>query len=339
MKKIALIVLVILLAASTGFGQFAKVGTAGMKFLDISMATRGVGMGNVFAAFADDASTLFWNPAGMENLTTGEVWAGMVSWPADIYLHAGSAVLKAGDIGHFGVSFRFLDVGLMTETDVFNPAGNGGTFGVASWAAGISYSRSLTERFAIGLTFNWIHEQLAAWEDDTWAVDIGGYYNTGFQGITMGFAILNFGPDMTFQVDDDRDGKIDEDPLDGKDNDGDLLVDEDVEQAPVPTPINFKFGLKIPLMSSDDSKLDLGLEIIHPADNTESYNIGAEYQFLSMLAIRGGYAINEIEGSGISAGAGFKLNVSGDMAIFIDYAYSDMGVLTTAHRASIGFSF
>ena len=35
MKKIALIVLVILLAASTSFGQFAKVGTAGMKFLDI----------------------------------------------------------------------------------------------------------------------------------------------------------------------------------------------------------------------------------------------------------------------------------------------------------------
>jgi long-subunit fatty acid transport protein len=339
MKKIALIVLVILLAASTGFGQFAKVGTAGMKFLDISVATRGVGMGNVFSAFADDASTLFWNPAGMENIATGEAWAGMVSWPADIYLHAASAVLKASDIGHFGVSFRFLDVGLMTETDVFNPQGNGGTFGVASWAAGVSYSRSLTERFALGITFNYIQEQLASWTENTWAFDLGGFYNTGFQGITLGFSIMNFGPAMRFEVDDDRDGKVDEDILDGEDNDGDLLVDEDVEQADVPTPINFKFGIKYPAITAGDSRLDLGAEILHPADNTESYNLGAEYVFMNMLAVRGGYAINEIEGSGISAGAGFNLNISGDMAIFIDYAFSDMGVLTSAHRASIGFSF
>ena len=220
MKKIALIVLVILLAASSGFGQFAKVGTAGLKFLDISVVTRAVGMGNVFAAFADDASTMFWNPAGMSNLTTGEAWAGMVSWPADIYLQAGAAALKVGDIGHFGVSFRFLDVGLMNETNVFNPNGTGGTFGVASWAAGISYSRSLTDRFALGLTFNVIQEQLADWTDETWAFDLGGYYDTGFQGLTLGFAVLNFGPAMRHDVDDDNDGQVDEDKLDGQDNDG-----------------------------------------------------------------------------------------------------------------------
>jgi hypothetical protein len=339
MKKIALIVLVIALAASTGFSQFAKVGSAGMQFLDISMSTRAVGMGNVFAAFADDASTLFWNPAGMENLTTGQAWAGMVSWPADIYLNAGAAVLKVGNIGHFGVNFRMLDVGIMKQTDVFLPAGNGATFGVVDWSAGISYSRSLTDRFAIGVTFNWIHEQLASYEDDTWAFDIGGFYNTGWQNITLGFAILNFGPNMTFAVDDDGDGLVDEDLRNGQDDDGDGLVDEDLEQAAVPTPVSFKFGIKVPLINQGESKLDLGAEVIHPNDNVELYNIGAEYWFMNMVAVRGGYTANLDTGSGISAGAGFKLNVSGDMALFIDYAFSDMGILDFAHRGSVGFSF
>ena len=339
MRRIALIVLVIALAASTGYSQFAKVGSSGLQFLDIPVSTRAVGMGNVFTAIANDASTLFWNPAGMENLTTGEVYAGTVQWPADIALHAVSGVLRLGNAGHIGVSFQMLDVGLMTRNDVFNPGGNGGTFGVEDWAVGISYSRSLTDRFALGLTLKWVHEKLADWSDDGWAVDLGGYYDTGFNDITLGFAIMNFGPDLRFDVDEDQDGQINEDPLDGSDNDGDLLVDEDTEEAPVPLPITFKFGINIPLITQSDSKLNLAMEIIHPSDNKELYNVGAEYWFANLVAIRGGYSLNVDTGSGIYAGAGFKLNVSGDMAVMVDYAFADMGILDFVHRASVGFSF
>jgi hypothetical protein len=295
-------------------------------------------MGNVFVAVANDASTLFWNPAGMENLGFGEVYAGSVSWPAEIYLHAVSGVIGVSGVGHFGVSFRMLDVGLMTRNDVFNPAGNGGTFGVEDWAVGISYSRSLTDRFALGVTVNWVHEKLADWSDDGWAIDIGGFYNTGFNDITLGFAILNFGPDLRFDVDEDQDGKVNEDPLNGSDDDGDLFVDEDTEEAPVPLPISFKFGLNIPLINQSESKLDLAMEIIHPNDNKELYNLGAEYWFMKMVAIRGGYSLNVDTGSGVYAGAGFKLGVGG-VGLMVDYAFADRGILDLVHRASVGFSF
>jgi hypothetical protein len=43
-------------------------------------------------------------------------------------------------------------------------------------------------------------------------------------------------------------------------------------------------------------------------------------------------------GSGVFAGAGFKLGV-GDMALMVDYAFADMGILDLVHRASVGFSF
>ena len=88
MKKLLYIILGVLLAAATGFGQFAKVGTSGLQFMDIPVSARAVGMGNTFIAVANDASTLFINPAGMENIAGGEVYASYVKWPADINLNA-----------------------------------------------------------------------------------------------------------------------------------------------------------------------------------------------------------------------------------------------------------
>jgi long-subunit fatty acid transport protein len=322
---------------ATGFGQFAKVGTSGLQFMDIPVSARAVGMGNTFVAVANDASTLFINPAGMENIPSGEVYASYVKWPADINLSAFGGSYNIEGIGHIGVNLLYLDVGLMNMTDVYNPAGNGATFGVEDWAVGLSYSRSLTERFALGGTIKMVHEKLGDFKDDGWSVDLGGFYKTGFRDITVGFSILNFGPDFEYKVDNDGDGKINEDKRDGQDNDGDGLKDEDPREAGVPLPIAFRFGVSMPLVQTEENSLLLAGEIIHPNDNKENYNLGAEYWYNSMFALRGGYNVNLDQGSGFFAGAGFKLNVSG-MALKLDYAFADMGILDIVHRASIGFS-
>jgi len=339
MKRLIYITLILALAVSFGFGQFAKVGTSGLQFLDIPVSTRAVGMGNTFSAVANDASTMFWNPAGMENIEGGAVYASYVNWPADIGLNAVAATMTLEGIGSIGVNFLMLDVGLMTRNDVYNPAGNGGTFGVEDWAIGLSYSRSLTDRFALGATVKLIHEKLADWEDNGWAVDLGGFYNTGYKDITIGFSIQNFGPDFRFDVDDDQDGKINEDKLDGIDNDGDGLRDEDTEEAGVPLPTAFKFGVSMPIMRSGDNSLVINAEIVHPNDNKENYNIGAEYWYGGMFALRGGYSMNMDAGDGLFAGAGFKLDLADIGAVNLDYAFADMGLLDIVHRASIGFSF
>jgi len=338
MKKLLYIILGVLLAAATGFGQFAKVGTSGLQFMDIPVSARAVGMGNTFTAVANDASTLFLNPAGMENIAGGEVYASYVKWPADINLNAFAGSYNLEGIGHFGVSFLYLDVGLMNRTDVYNPAGNGGTFGVEDYAVGLSYSRSLTDRFALGATVKYVHEKLADFDHNDWSVDLGGFYKTGFRDITIGFAILNFGPDFTYEVDDDGDGKVDEDKRDGLDNDGDGLKDEDVEQAGVPQPIAFRFGVSMPMIQSGENSLLLAMEIVHPNDNKENYNLGAEYWYNNLFALRAGYNVNLDQGSGLFAGAGFKLEVSG-LALKLDYAFADMGILNIVHRAAVGFSF
>lgn len=339
MRKFTYMIIILALTASFGFGQFAKVGTSGLQFLDIPVSARAVGMGNTFSAVANDASTLFWNPAGMENIQGGEIYASYVSWPADINLNSIAGAYNIEGIGHIGVSFRMLDVGLMNRTDVFNSAGNGGTFGVEDYAVGVSYSRSLTDRFALGATVKLVHEKLADYSDDGWAVDLGGFYNTGYRDITLGFAIQNFGPDFRYDIDEDGDGRVNEDPLDGTDNDGDGLRDEDTEEAPVPLPISFKFGISMPIMQAGDNSLKVNAEIVHPNDNKENYNLGAEYWYGGLFALRGGYSVNMDAGDGLFAGAGFKLDLAGVGAVNLDYAFADMGLLDIVHRASVGFSF
>lgn len=340
MKKLSYIILaILLLTATTGFGQFAKVGSSGLQFLDIPVSTRAVGMGNTFTSVANDVSTLFLNPAGMANIAGGEMYASYVKWPADISLNSFAGAYNVEGIGHIGFTFQMLDVGLMTTRTVYAPEGNGGTFGVEDWAAGISYSRSLTDRFSLGMTFKFIHEKLADYEDNGWAVDLGGFYKTGFRDITIGFAITNFGPDFQFVVDNDNDGKEDEDKIDNTDNDGDGLVDEDAEEAEVPLPIAFRFGVSMPLMQSGDNSLMVNMEIDHPNDNREHYNIGGEYWYGQMFALRAGYNVNVDAGSGLFAGAGFQLNVADLGTVKLDYAFADMGILDMVHRASFGFSF
>jgi hypothetical protein len=81
-------VLLLLLATDVRAAQiFRKVGTAGAQFLKIGVGARAVGMGETFVAVADDASAIWWNPAGVARITAdGEshLTLNHSTWPADI---------------------------------------------------------------------------------------------------------------------------------------------------------------------------------------------------------------------------------------------------------------
>ena len=56
------------------------------------------------------------------------------------------------------------------------------------------------------------------------AVDIGSLYNTGWKNLTIGMAIKNFGPDLEYEIDEDGDGLLNEDPFDGLDLTDKMLI-------------------------------------------------------------------------------------------------------------------
>ena len=285
--------------------QFAKVGTVGLKFLDIGVGGRALAMGEAYAAVANDASAVFWNPAGIVHISTGDVFFGYTNWPADINLYSGAIVKKTG-IGHIGAHFSILSTGLMNRTTYENQDGAGqGTFVFEDWAMGVSYARYLTDRFSFGTNFKFIREKLADWDEKGWAFDIGTYYDTGFKSLRIGMAILNFGPDFRYDVP-DFDGVPVAAPYnghaDGLDNDGDSFVDNDQEEAAVPLPLSFRAGIAFEVFESASSKATMAAELMHPSDNEEHYNLGGEYWFQDLIALRAGYKLNLDEG-GFTAGA------------------------------------
>jgi len=335
-KLIPAVLLAVLVFSLPAYAQFAKVGTVGLKFLDIGVGARALAMGEAYAAISDDAAAIFWNPAGISNVKSSDFFAGYTQWPADVNLYSAAFVRKT-QFGHIGASFTILNTGLMNRTSEYDNDGTfGGTFAYEDWAAGLTYSRYLTDKFAFGATVKMLKEKIADWDVSGWAVDIGTYYQTGYKSLRIGMAILNFGPDLRYEIA-DIDGIIGGYP-DGNDNNGDGLADNDVDEAPLPLPLSFRAGIAMDVYESSLAKATLATEIMHPSDNVERYNFGGEVWFQELLAVRAGYKINADEG-GFTAGAGIKLPLSSFGQATVDYAFNDFGKLEGVHRGSFSISF
>jgi len=338
--KYAVVVVLTALWCLPGYAAETKAGTVGFKFLDIGVGARPLAMGETFVAIADDATSLFWNPAGIAQVEKFEAIAAYTSWPADIHLYSGGVVYNMPNFGAVGLSFTNLYSGEMNITSPEFPDGRG-TFTAGDWAAGLTYARFLTDRFSFGATFKLIHETLCDYGDynvNGWAADIGTHYDTGYRSIRIGMSIMNFGPDMRYEVDNDQDGKTSEDKIDGQDNDGDGLTDEDPEESALPLPLSFRVGLAMDVLDLEANRVTLLAELMHPSDNEERYLFGAEYWYSDMLALRTGYKVNADEG-GLTAGAGIKLISETLGSVSFDYAFTDFGRLDQVHRGSFNISF
>lgn len=354
MKKLIFVLVAVAMVASAvpSHGQLSKVGTIGLKFLDIGVGGRALAMGEAYTAIADDASSVFWNPAGIANVEDGDLFAGYTSWPADINLYSVALAKKLNiplvGSGALAFSGTLLNTGLMNRTTEYDPDGDfSGTFAYEDYYFGLTLGKFFTDRFAFGATIKYVHEKIADWDINSWAVDIGTYYETGYKSIRIGMSVMNFGPDVTFKVDEDGDGRFDEDPLDGisqDDDNGDGVIDgldldgEDVEQKPVPLPLTFRAGIAMDVLENEFSKATLVAELAHPPDNVERYQFGGEYWFQDMLALRVGYKLNMDEG-GFTAGAGFKWPFSASGKFSVDYAFNDLGRLNSVHRVSTSLTF
>ena len=61
-----------------------RAGTATAQFLKIGVGARATAMGDAFVAVANDASALYWNPAGISQFQTNEIIVSQTNWFVDI---------------------------------------------------------------------------------------------------------------------------------------------------------------------------------------------------------------------------------------------------------------
>lgn len=295
-------------------GQRAGISTA--QFLKIGVGGRAAALGESFVAISDDASALYWNPAGLAQFSENQVIFSHNIWLVDINHDFLGAVYHLDADNSFGVSLTSLSMDKMPVTTEFAPFGNGEFFTFSDIALSVSYARRMTEQFSFGGTVKYIEETLDKLKMRGVMMDIGTYYRTGLGSTRFAVAVSNFGAELA------PDGEV-------------VLIGnrKQSEWQSFAPPTMFRIGFALEPYQDDQHKLTTSIQLNHPNDNSENVSLGVEYSWSKMLYLRGGYKIN-VDEQDYSFGAGINVPISIAQFSF-DYAYANFERLGSAHRFSI----
>ncbi len=191
---------VLLVLASLVMAQGARNGTEGASHLLIPQGARYLSGGGA-AATVDGMEAAYWNPAGLARIGSNisAIFSNR-SYIADINVNYLGTAIKAGRLGTVGLTARTLDVGDIEVTDIFNPDGTGEVITPSFFVIGITYSRLLSDRTSMGISFNYISEDIHRVGASGFTVDVGVQYQNllDLEGFDIGVALRNFGNPMRY---------------------------------------------------------------------------------------------------------------------------------------------
>ncbi len=340
MKKLLLIIFFLFaILPGKALSQVTKTGTTAAKFLSIGIGPKANAMGGAFTSIANDASSLYWNPAGAATITKYEAMFSYTSLYKDlgINLNYVALVVPAGEIGNFGVSVTALDYGEMYITTEYYPDGTGEKFSASSYAFGLCYARNITESFAAGITVKYITEGIFNSTADGVAFDIGTIFATPFFGINFSTIITNYGSKMQMSGEDIL-IRHDADPTRNGNNE---TVDAYYKTDRFELPLRLQIGISKTFQFLRDEKFTIAVDATHPNDNSEYLNFGGELSFLdNLISLRGGYKgvflKDNQEGLTLGAGLNYALGV---FEVGFDYSYQYYKYLSYAHSFGVNLKF
>jgi len=308
------------------YSVMKKTAQSGLQILKIDVGARPAAMGGAYSMVGNDALAMFYNPAGVAEIQANvDFFATQTKWIADIPYVAAGVVKNFGNLGNLGINIIAADYGdiMGTEVDPNSAAGyiETGNLDVNAYVIGLTYARSLTNKFKVGGQIKYASQHLGENvlsaeetvqnEVSGLAFDFGTIYYPGFKSLQFGMSIRNFSQQFRF-------------------------VDKAFQ-----LPLTFSIGAAINMMDFIDNdgsnSLLLAVDALHPNDYTERLHIGLEYSFHNMFFVRGGYKTNhDIEG--LSAGFGVEKSING-LGLRFGYSYSSIDVFDPVSRFSLGMTF
>jgi hypothetical protein len=307
-----------------------RVGISAFQFLKLGVGARAVGMGESFVAVANDVSSLYWNPAGLVQGVENEVMASHTEYVADIKHDFFGVVYHLTSSDAVGASFGSLHMKDMEITTETQPFGTGRYFSFGDVAAGLSYSRKMTDQFSFGLTVRYVEETLDILKMRSVMVDLGTYYWTGLGNARFAVVISNFGSDVS------PEGSVME--FDG-------TATSSFQSFSLPTV--FKLGFAVDPVENEQHRLTTSLQLNHPNDNSENIRFGMEYAWQNTFFLRAGLkrtigqklvGPDETSEEIFALGLGVRVPVLVS-TISVDYAFTDYARLGSVHRISLAFTY
>jgi len=322
-KKLSIIIVFLIVLAGlwtqSQAGDFSKDarGTSAAQFLKLGVG-RAEGMGGAFTGLADDVTAIYWNPAGLAELGSPEVYTSHQIFLNDVshdyiaYAHP----LNARDLwGVLGISAQILSQTSIPKVD--NTGTQVGTFSPRSGAASISYAMDLWNGWNVGVTGRYINESIDGDSANAIAGDVGVL--TSWRVLSFGVSISQIGGKIKFLN----------------------------EEENLPLTVRTGMGLKL-----FKESLMLVVDGNFPRDNNPSVHSGLEYTLKhqdpfhpgahSDLAwhLRSGYRTDrrkdlvDASGAGFTFGLGVSFKSAG-----IDFAYSPLGALGDSLQLGLHYQF
>ena len=326
MKKFLPIILSLIFITAAS-AQNPNLGTGGAQFLQIPVGARAEAMAGAVVGYIDDASSVFWNPAGIVKVKNVDVFFSYMDW-FTLFDHSAAAIVyNIEDVGAFGAHLIMFNTNEMEITTEVEPNGTGRFFDAGDMAIGVTYARYLTDRFSVGLSAKYVHQQI--WNETAtgFAFDIGTQYRLDWQNLIIAMSMMNFGGDLRFDGPDlDVNYENEYYPLT-------RITPARLQTEDFPLPLHFQVGIGFDIYEADFVKMKGAIDATHPNDNSERVLVGTEFAFFDRFYIRGGYKFN-FDDQKFAFGAGANVPVS-STAIYFDYAYSVYDLLPGVHRISL----
>lgn len=316
MTRIALAVLLVLGALPASATDFSRAagGTTGAEFLLFDTSARGVALGGAMTAITNDASSIYWNPAGLASVPRLSATFMHAQYVADITFDDFAYAQRYSDAAVAAAGVRYLDGGSIAQTDVNGLAV--GQFHPRSYVAELGWGQSIYDLsdsemdVAMGVSARGFRTDLGLATADGFGGDFGvqSRFYTSLLTYDLALVVQNMGYGQKF------------------------------DQTRDSLPLRVKFaGAVQPLRA-----LTLTAEAAAPINNSPYGAGGVEYSLDIdrgiKAAARAGVNTQTYQALGFASIMSFGLGLQVNDFTF-DYAFAPLGPLGSAtHRISFSYN-
>ena len=313
-----------------------KTGTTAAKFLSIEVGSNAVGMGGAYTSIANDATAMYWNPAGLSFHDTKEVYFNHANWIADISFDYFGITFPMNNKSVLGFNLTSVTMDEMEVTRYGNE-NTGETFRAADYAIGSTYALNLTDRFSVGFNGKYIQQSIANSHAKGFAVDFGTLFITPF-GFTLGTSISNFGPKLRMTGDDLLIGADVDENIEGNNESVTGVLSTDYFDLP----LVLRIGVSEQFQMGPRNQIIISADAISPNDNANYINAGLKLQLLdgliSLYVGANSLFLDNAE-SEFSFGGGITIPQILNNSLSVHFTHEQMKFLGNSQQLSISFNY